>query len=312
LTFLYVQYDEYDNALAVMISHSPIAWEHVQFKDVAVKVKAADTLYKGITFYLDEHPDLLNDLLKVIEARVDQSRVVEIMRRAGQLPLVKEYLLGVQKNNLSSVNEAINELLVEEEDWNALRDSITTYDNFDQLELAASLESHALTEFRRIAALIYKKNLKWKKAVALAKADKLYKDAMETVSQSEDADLAEDLLRFFIDENVAECFAACLYTCYDLIRPDVALELAWKNKLMDFVMPYMIQCLKDYSTKIDLLMKDRREAQEASKAGDAERKAQEQAANAYLQLNSYLALPSASTNSQTPNASNTFGGLPQL
>ena len=65
LTFLYVQYDEYDNALAVMISHSPIAWEHVQFKDVAVKVKAADTLYKGITFYLDEHPDLLNDLLKV-------------------------------------------------------------------------------------------------------------------------------------------------------------------------------------------------------------------------------------------------------
>ena len=67
--------------------------------------------------------------MQVIEARVDQSRVVEIMRRAGQLPLVKEYLLGVQKNNLSSVNEAINELLVEEEDWNALRDSITTYDN---------------------------------------------------------------------------------------------------------------------------------------------------------------------------------------
>jgi len=250
--------------------------------------------------------------MQVIEARVDQSRVVEIMRRAGQLPLVKEYLLGVQKNNLSSVNEAINELLVEEEDWNALRDSITTYDNFDQLELAASLEAHALTEFRRIAALIYKKNLKWKKAVALAKADKLYQDAMETVSQSQDADLAEDLLRFFVDENAAECFAACLYTCYDLIRPDVALELAWKNKLMDFVMPYMIQCLKDYSTKIDLLMKDRREAQEASKAGDAERKAQEQAANAYLQLNSYLALPSASANSQTPNASNTFGGLPQI
>ena len=36
-----------------------------QFKDVAVKVKAAETLYKGITFYLEEHPDLLNDLLKV-------------------------------------------------------------------------------------------------------------------------------------------------------------------------------------------------------------------------------------------------------
>ena len=37
----------------------------LQFKDVAVKVKAAETLYKGVSFYLEEHPDLLNDLLKV-------------------------------------------------------------------------------------------------------------------------------------------------------------------------------------------------------------------------------------------------------
>lgn len=38
-------------------------------------------------------------------------------------------------------------------------------------------------EFRRIAAFIYKRNLKWRKAVALAKKDKLYKDAMETAAQ---------------------------------------------------------------------------------------------------------------------------------
>jgi clathrin heavy chain len=31
----------------------------------------------------------------------------------------------------------VNELLIEEEDFAALRDSITTYDNFDQLALAA-------------------------------------------------------------------------------------------------------------------------------------------------------------------------------
>ena len=35
------------------------------------------------------------------------------------------------------MNEAVNELLVEEEDHAGLRDSITTYDNFDQLALAA-------------------------------------------------------------------------------------------------------------------------------------------------------------------------------
>jgi len=311
LTFLYIQYDEYDNALGVMIGHPDVAWEHIQFKDVAVKVKAADTLYKGIAFYLDAHPDLLTDLLKVIEARIDHSRVVEIMKRADQLVLVKVYLLGVQKNNLSAVNEALNELFIKEQDADALRESITNYDNFDQLELAASLELHELPDFRQISALIYKKNLKWKKAVALAKADKMYKDAMETVAQSEDADLAEELLRFFIDENVPECFSACLYTCYDLVRPDVALELAWKNQLMDTVMPYMIQTLRDLTSKVDVLMKDRREAQEANKAGESERKAQEQAANAYLHLNSYLALPGAQGGNQAgPGAP--FGGPPQL
>ena len=33
-----MQYDEYDNAAQCMMAHSSVAWEHVQFKDVAVKV----------------------------------------------------------------------------------------------------------------------------------------------------------------------------------------------------------------------------------------------------------------------------------
>lgn len=82
---------------------------------------------------------------------------------------------------------------------------------------------------------------RWKKAVELAKADKLYKDAMETTAQSGDSDLAEELLKFFIDGGEKECFAAALYTIYDLIKPDVVLELAWQHNLIDFAFPYMIQ-----------------------------------------------------------------------
>ena len=41
--------------------------------------------------------------------------------------------------------------------------------------MAAQLEKHELMEFRRISAFIYKKALRWRKAVALAKQDKLYK-----------------------------------------------------------------------------------------------------------------------------------------
>ena len=38
-----------------------------------------------------------------------------------------------------------------------------------------------------------------------------------------------------------ECFATCLFVCYDLIRPDVALEHAWINNMLDFAFPYLLQ-----------------------------------------------------------------------
>jgi hypothetical protein len=47
-----LQYDEYDNAAHCMIAHSPVAWEHVTFKDVVIKVSNVDVYYKGIRFYL--------------------------------------------------------------------------------------------------------------------------------------------------------------------------------------------------------------------------------------------------------------------
>ena len=50
---------------------------------------------------------------------------------------------------------------------------------------------------------------------------------METAAQSGDPEIAEELLRFYVEQKERECFAAALFTCYDLIRPDVALEVSW-------------------------------------------------------------------------------------
>ncbi|WIA40738.1 hypothetical protein OEZ86_004423 [Tetradesmus obliquus] len=290
LVHLYIQYDEYDNAAHAMIAHSPVAWEHVTFKDVAIKVSNVDVYYKGIRFYLQEHPELLADVMKAMEVRLDHARVVLMFRKEGALPLIKDYLMNVQKTNILEVNEAVNELLIDEEDFEGLRSSITTHDNFDQVGLASRLERHELLEFRRLAAFVYKKNLRWKKAVELAKADKLYKDAMETVAVSGSPELAEELLRWFVGANEPECFAACLYSCYELLRPDVVLEVAWMHKLMDYAMPYMIMAVKEYSGKVELLMSERKEAKEAVQAqADTMKQAQAQANS--FQMLMPLALP---------------------
>merc|ERR1712113_451737 len=80
-------------------------------------------------------------------------------------------------------------------------------------------------------------------------------------------ELAESLLRFFVDEDMKECFAACLYTCYDLLRPDVALELAWRKNMLDFAMPFLIQTLREYTSRIDALDK-KTEQKEKSASND--------------------------------------------
>merc|ERR1712167_253210 len=95
--------------------------------------------------------------------------------------------------------------------------------------------------FRRIAATIYKKNKRWEQSIRLSKADKMYKDAIDTCSASGDPALAEDMVRFFVDVCDKECFCATLYTCYKIVTPDVALELAWRSDYVDFAMPYVIQ-----------------------------------------------------------------------
>ncbi|XP_042456042.1 clathrin heavy chain 1-like [Zingiber officinale] len=290
LTYLYIQYDEFDNAATTIMNHSPDAWDHMQFKDVIVKVANVELYYKAVHFYLQEHPDLINDALHVLALRVDHTRVVDIMRKAGYLHLVKPYMVAVQSNNVAAVNEALNEIYVEEEDYERLRESVDLHDNFDQIGLAQRIEKHELLEMRRIAAYIYKKAGRWKQSIALSKKDKLYKDAMETGSQSGDRELSEELLVYFIEQGKKECFAACLFICYDLIRPDVALELAWINNMIDFAFPYLLQFIREYASKVDELVKYNIESQNEVKAKEKEEKDLVAQQNMYAQLLP-LALP---------------------
>jgi clathrin heavy chain len=84
-----------------------------------------------------------------------------------------------------------------------------------------------------------------------------------------------------------------------LIRADVALELAWTNNMLDFAFPYLLQVyifpcvfselflyvqfatiisslcmqfIREYTSKVDDLVKDRIESQKEEKAKESEEK----------------------------------------
>ncbi|KAH8905204.1 clathrin heavy chain [Coniochaeta sp. PMI_546] len=266
LVFCYYHYDEFDNAVMAIINHPENSWEHNNFKEVIVKVANLEIYFKGVNFYLEQHPSLLTDLLQVLTPRIDVNRVVRMFQRSDNLPLIKPFLLSVQSQNKRIVNDAINDLLIEEEDYKTLRDSVENHDNYDAVALAGRLEKHDLVFFRQIAANIYRKNKRWEKSINLSKQDKLWKDAIETAAISGKEDVVEELLRYFVDIGNRECYVGMLYACYDLIRPDLVLEMSWRSGLQDFTMPYMINLLSQTTKEIASLKADN----EARKAREKE------------------------------------------
>ncbi|CAG9770379.1 unnamed protein product [Ceutorhynchus assimilis] len=270
LVFLFDKYEEYDNAVLAMMAHPTEAWREGHFKDIITKVANIELYYKAIQFYLDYKPLLLNDLLLVLAPRMDHTRAVSFFTKTNHLQLVKSYLRSVQNLNNKAINDALNSLLIEEEDFQGLRTSIDAFDNFDNIGLAQRLEKHELTEFRRIAAYLYKGNNRWKQSVELCKKDRLFRDAMEYTAESRNQELAEELLAWFLERKAYDCFAACLFQCYDLLRPDVIMELAWRHQIMDFAMPYLIQVTRDLTSKVEKL--EQSDAQRKTEAAEQDAK----------------------------------------
>lgn len=261
LVFLYTKYDEPDNAALTIMEHCSDAWDHDQFKAVLPQVANVEIYYRALTFYLEQHPLLLNDLLTVLVKRIDHARVVRMFKKHDHdnVPLIRSYLISVQPQNLEAVNDAYNDLLIEEEDYDTLRVSIDAYDNFDALALASRLKDHELLEFRRLAAHLYRKNDRFDDSISLSKADSLFRDAIETASHSGVPEVAEELLEYFVDTGNKECYAAMLFACYDLLAPDFVMEVSWRHALSDFTMPYQIQQARDSRTKLLALEKEVRE-----------------------------------------------------
>jgi clathrin heavy chain len=197
---------------------------------------------------------------------------------------------------------------LQQENYRGLRESIDAFKQFDQIALAQSLERHELMEFRRIAAYLYKMNKRWDQSIEISKRDTLWKDAMETTAESGDQKSAEGLLTFFVESKLNECFAACLFTCYELIRPDVVLELAWRNQLMNFAMPFMIQCFRDFDEKVAGI-NNRLEAADKLKAAEEAKKNEIEQNNQQNDLNGGTLLLTGPSTGMVPPMMPPMGGM---
>lgn len=274
LAFLYMSYEEWDNAANVMMDHSPTAYTPDEFLDTISRTGALSVMYRSIDFYLGEDPERLDDLLNILAPRIDGSRAVGILERArvdefgvhGCLPFAANYLRKIQAADVPEVNEALNALYVTEQDIPRLRESVLAFTNFDQTALAKKLEEHELIEFRRIASRMFARNGRHEHAIEIAKRDMLYDDMIYAVAQSEDEELAEYYADEFVKQGKRECFTALLYACYNFFSPDVAAEYAWVGGMRDFAMPFLIQTVAEAGKRLTTIESERRDEREIQEA----------------------------------------------
>jgi putative alpha-1,2-mannosidase len=62
-------------------------------------------------------------------------------------------------------------------------------------------------------------------SLGLSKADRLWRDALETAAASKSTAVAEDLAGYFVSIGNKDAFAAILYVCFELVRPDFVEEM---------------------------------------------------------------------------------------
>ena len=67
--------------------------------DMILQVANIEIYYKGLQFYVDFKPLLLNDLLLVLSAKLDHTRAVTMFLKNGHIALIKPYMRSVQNNN---------------------------------------------------------------------------------------------------------------------------------------------------------------------------------------------------------------------
>lgn len=91
---------------------------------------------------------------------------------------------------------------------------------------------------------------------------------IDTVAASDDPEIMEDAIKFFVENGLRECFTALLFACFETCPPDLAIEYAWIYDLLDFAMPFLIQTMREIGQRLMGLeeeSKEQRQAEEEKK-----------------------------------------------
>jgi hypothetical protein len=127
ISYLHELDGDFDRATRTVSEH-PEIWKDAKFREILVKVKSTDLLYDSVKFYLEFAPENVVELLGVVSNRLDPVKVVQLAQKLEAIYIIQPFLEHVQEKNIRELNNVLNELYIEDENFLRLRESIERYE----------------------------------------------------------------------------------------------------------------------------------------------------------------------------------------
>jgi clathrin heavy chain len=148
-----------------------------------------------------------------------------------------------------TVNNALHELLLAEQDLPGLKTALAVSDKYDVSALAQRLAANPRRDFRNLAIQLYRTHKQPQPALQLLLGEGRYQEAIDLAAEARDRHLSELLLNELAVRRLPVLFLGACYGLADSLVSDVVVELAWRNGWMDIVMPVVCQMMRDAEGK---------------------------------------------------------------
>ncbi len=242
---------KYEEAVNIMMKHQKY-FKETKFYELLSHCSDSEYYYEAIAFFIKEYPDKLNELLiKITIRKLDLSRTITFLK-IHKFPLskVKGFLKLAQTEKNRDINQALNEVYIEEEDFNSLEKSIEGYQEIE-IELAQKLECKESQRAIKIAAKIYSQKRQFKKSIEILLKQGCYEESINFAKISEENKLCKELLETLAKKDNKSHFKVFLRECSEYLNADQVLEIGFENNLMDAIIPYMCKTMRAFSKKIE-------------------------------------------------------------
>lgn len=246
-----LMHSELDEALDLVIKHPSIEFDHRKLSSVLGKVRNSRILEKLVIYYMEYSPQTLLDLLGELQEILDISTIIKLCKESDHLfvieGLLKRQQQGAQKSSsmTAAVSMALNDLLLESNDYYGLIESIKRCPHIDSNSISKKLLSSQHRHFKVLAAKLIANSGAYSEALSVLVQEDALVETLMILSQSCNVQYAEAIFSRYAKTRNSVMYLVTAYVLFDLLRTDVVFEWSQRSQFQEISLALFCQSIRN-------------------------------------------------------------------